>query len=339
MSRRVRIATFSAVCLATVAVAAGWFAVADRDDVPEDAPRVAQRVAAPEAARLTADELLFRNTSLNRYGRLATVPASSGEAVRLVTGLECERVHATRTRGICLRADRGALTRYDAVLFDGRLRTTARIDLAGSPSRARVSPSGRRAAYTVFVTGHSYAAAGFSTRTAIVDATTGTELVELEQLDVLRLDGTSLRAVDRNFWGVTFVDDDRFYATVGTGGRVWLIEGRVSTRRARVLREGIECPSLAPDGRRIAFKRRHGGGLTPVTWRVAVLDLASGTERELAERRNVDDQVEWLDDDHVIYGLAREGSAVTDLWAVSPDGTGKPVRLVEAAWSPAVVRS
>ena len=339
MSARLRLAIFASVCAATVALAAGWLAFADRDEIPSGTPRLAQRVAPSGTARLTAGELLFRNTSLERYGRLATVPASSGDTVRLVTGLECERVYATRRGGICLRADRGTLTRYDAVLFDGRFRTTARVDLAGSPSRARMSPDGKRAAYTVFVTGHSYAAAGFSTRTAILDASTGDELLELEQLDVRRLDGTSVHAVDRNFWGVTFVDDDRFYATMGTGGRVWLIEGRVSTRRARIVREGIECPSLSPDRRRIAFKRRYGGGLTPVTWRVAVLDLASGTERLLAERRNVDDQVEWLDDDHVIYGLARKGSAVTDLWAVPPDGAGKPVRLVEAAWSPAVVRS
>jgi len=138
---------------------------------------------------------------------------------------------------------------------------------------------------------------------------------------------------------VTFIDADRFYATLGTGGRVWLIEGRVSTRRARIVREGIECPSLSPDGRRIAFKRRFGGGLKPVTWRAAVLDLATGEERLLGERRNVDDQVEWLDDDHIVYGLPRAHSGVTDVWAVRADGAGAPKRLVQAAWSPAVVRS
>jgi Tol biopolymer transport system component len=105
-----------------------------------------------------------------------------------------------------------------------------------------------------------------------------------------------------------------------------------------VIREGIECPSLSPDGTRIAFKQRSDGGFGPVTWRLAVLDLGTGAVTPLAETRNVDDQAAWLDDDTVMYGLSRtEGSAVTDVWAVPADGTGAPLVLIEGAWSPRVV--
>ena len=49
----------------------------------------------------------------------------------------------------------------------------ARIPLTGPPIRARVSPDGRRAALTVFETGHSYADASFSTRTIVVETASG----------------------------------------------------------------------------------------------------------------------------------------------------------------------
>jgi hypothetical protein len=54
----------------------------------------------------------------------------------------------------------------------------------------------------------------------------------------------------------------------------------------------------------------------------------------------VDDQVEWLDDDHVLYGLPGQGSkaAETNVWSAPADGSGPPRLLIEKAWSPAVVR-
>jgi hypothetical protein len=70
-----------------------------------------------------------------------------------------------------------------------------------------------------------------------------------------------------------------------------------------------------------------------------VYDLASGKETLLAEQHSVDDQVEWLDAAHVIYGLPRTttGAATSDVWSVPADGTGTPQALVHNAWSPAVV--
>ena len=180
---------------------------------------------------------------------------------------------------------------------------------------------------TVFVSGHSYADGGFSTHTTIFDVASGAELGELEQFAVYR-DGERIQAPDFNFWGVTFArDSNRFYATLGTAGKTYLLEGDLQARRLRVLREGVECPSLSPDNTRIAFKRLVSAGSRPV-WQVAVLDLATLQETVLPlETHSVDDQIEWLDDEQVVYGLPAETatpSARTDVWALRVDGSAPP---------------
>jgi hypothetical protein len=69
-------------------------------------------------------------------------------------------------------------------------------------------------------------------------------------------------------------------------------------------------------------------------------DVSTAKETLLAEARSVDDQVEWLDDSDVLYGLTRAGTATatSDVWTVPADGDGTPRVLVHDAWSPAVVR-
>jgi hypothetical protein len=58
----------------------------------------------------------------------------------------------------------------------------------------------------------------------------------------------------------------------------------------------------------------------------------------LAETRDVDDQIEWLDDTTVLYGLADDDTpAEPDTWQVPADGTGTPTVLVPRAWSTTVV--
>ena len=87
-----------------------------------------------------------------------------------------------------------------------------------------------------------------------------------------------------------------------------------------MIHENVECPSLSPDGTRIAFKKRTGSKGTP--WRLTVLDLATMRETPLSERRSVDDQAEWLDDGRVLYGVdGRCG------WR-APTGPGQPRRYI-----------
>jgi uncharacterized repeat protein (TIGR01451 family) len=206
------------------------------------------------------------------------------------------------------------------------------VPLGGFPSRVRVSPDGRYGATTVFVSGHSYADAGFSTETTLINLETGAKIGNLEQFTLLR-DGQRFRGIDFNYWGVTFArDGDRFYATLGTGRRTYLVEGSVIERRMQTMRENVECPSLSPDGTRLAFKKRVGGLLGSV-WRFHVLDLSTLTETALAELRSIDDQIEWFDDRQVLYG---DGSTV---WIAAADGSGEPRKFLSQASSPTVLRT
>jgi hypothetical protein len=308
------------------------------------APIPAHGRSVEDAARLaTVRErpyLLFRNTALGPdYGRVAAVSLDAPNGTRYVTPLACDRVYATRRAGLCLSASRGVFTSYRAEAFDGNFQVKQTFPLEGVPSRTRVSPDGSTAVATVFVAGDSYAVDSFSTRTTLFDLSRRIRIANLEDFSVER-DGHPFKSVDFNFWGVTFSSDlDRFYAVLASARRLFLVEGRISTRSMRTVREGIECPSLSPDGRRVAFKSRQidGGRLV---WQLHVLDLQSGKETVVKEGRSVDDQAEWLDTDRLLYSLPRniDGDGSSDVWVARADGIGAPALLVADAFSPAVVR-
>ena len=74
-------------------------------------------------------------------------------------------------------------------------------------------------------------------------------------------------------------------------------------------------------------------------WTPAIMDLATGEVVMLPESRSIDDQIEWLDDTTILYGMPRaDDSGDTDVWALGADGSGAPRILIEHAWSPSVVR-
>ena len=295
-----------------------------------------EELAAPALPR----RFLVRHTGLDRsHGFLAVETDVPGERTREATPLVCHRVHFAAGHGSCLMVEREFFTTYTAVLFDAAFRPRHRVPLNGIPSRTRVSPDGRHAAITVFVSGHSYADSLFSTETSIVDTDTGALVVaNMEELPVVR-DGQPFHALDFNFWGVTFASDgDRFFATLGTGGMMYLVEGSVADRALHVVTEGIECPALSPDETRVAFKKRMPGSAR-AHWRPHVLDLETLEETALAETRSVDDQVEWLDDENILYALPKEtGSPIADVWVLPADGTGGPEVFLEQASSPTVLR-
>jgi hypothetical protein len=337
-----RILLFSLLCLACVAVSVGYAILGRALAVPPTAPVVSERTAGtgqPLAIPGTQPVVLFRSTGLDAsYGDVVMAPFDDPARRLGDTGLQCERVYFSAGMGLCLDVDRGLVTTARARMFDDQFRVLHDIPLNGIPSRARLSPSGRLGATTTFVSGHSYAATSFSTETTLLDVVNGVPLGTLEELDVWR-DGSRIQAPDFNFWGVTFArDDDRFYATLATGGKTYLVEGSIAAHAVQVIHESVECPSLSPDETRVAFKRRvdHGG---PPHWQPYVLDLRTHTETALAEGRGIDDQIEWLDESRILYALPESSpSAVTHVWSVPADGSGQPVLFLENAASPVVVR-
>jgi hypothetical protein len=289
--------------------------------------------ARPKASEVLAKtDLMVRavdpgNPRLN--GRVYEV--DDGKVRRRSADLACERVYYAAGHGICMGVAASGVD-YDATIFDSQFKPVRNISLTGLPSRARVSADGRYGAMTVFVSGDAYleSPSAFSTRTTIVDMSDGAQIGQLEQFDVSK-EGKPFDAVDFNFWGVTFAKDpNRFYATLGTGGEHYLVEGDVRAKTMRVLRDGVECPSLSPDNERIAYKSRIAG---ENRWHLRVLDLDTLEDHSVAEPRSIDDQVEWLDDDTLAY------SDETNVYTVPADGGSEARLLVRDATSPVSLRN
>ncbi|MET8945042.1 TolB-like translocation protein [Streptomyces sp. NPDC004542] len=322
--------------LAGVATAAVLHASARADR--RDRPQAGGPTVTSGSVTLTrAGRMVFRNMAWGPHrDELTTVPASDPSGPRTASGVTCLRFHAAAGTGVCLQAVHGPVSdRYRAVILDARLKATAHYDVPGIPSRARVSPSGHFAAWTAFVGGDSYAGTHFSTRTAVVDTRTGKLIPTLESFRI-RKDGHAYRAADVNFWGVTFTADDRtFYATLATKGTTYLVRGDLKARTVTTVHTDVECPSLSPDGTRVAYKKRVPGLPKDAPWRLYVLDLRTMRETPLAETRSVDDQAVWKDTHTLVYALPGDYGA--DLYETSADGTGEPHRISSAAVSPAYV--
>jgi hypothetical protein len=320
MRSRIILAVLVSAVLLTGAV--GYIVVAGRRGS-------AAATAAGTVDASPGDKILFRSTAADSYGRVATV----AEGVRTVSGVACDRVYAAAGSVICLRPD-GPLATYQLAILDARLRVRDTYPLVGVPNRARVSPSGHLLAWTVFVTGDSYNGGKFSTRVGMLNTATGETVDTLETYAITR-DDKPYRNADVNFWGVTFVDDQHFYATMSTGGRRYLVAGDVAAQTVRTLAANVECPSLSPDGTRVVFKEAiHGNPARG--WRLTVLNLATMARTPLAETRSIDDQAAWLDDATVMYAV-RRGTRAADVWSTAADGSGQPSLLIPDAESPAAL--
>lgn len=334
---RSRTAVF--VALATVcvlaAVASAAFAVLGARSDRRGSERALVR-ARPQAKQVLATGqpfAVFRKADrahANSYGRLTIAPLNGTKAGESVpAGPACDRVAFGAGRGLCL----GLLgTSMSVTVLDSQMRETSSFELAGIPSRARISPDGRWGGTTAFVVGHAYATPGqFSTATTIVNLRTGKPEADLEKDFKVTDNGKVVKARDRNFWGLTFAGDgDTFYATLASGDKTWLIKGSIEARTAHTIHENVECPSLSPDGTRIGYKKLVGRN--PTQWRFHVLDLATGVETPLSETRSVDDQLAWLDDEHLLYGFE------DTVWVVAADGSGSPQPWLSGADSATIER-
>lgn len=253
---------------------------------------------------------------------------------RHVLPQDCVRLDWNVNGGICLNADLNSLAGRGFLLDSGFV-PQGRFTIGG-PSRAAVSPDGAVASWTGFTVGHSYLDPGeFATTTQVVsiEREVGANLETI--FDTFDFDGDAYMPEDRNYWGVTFIDADRFYATLGTDDGDVIVEGNVQTRRLDFAHSNASCPEVSPDGSTIVAKERRGDG-----FQLVAIDTESGTRRDLGETRSVDDQVEWLNETTILYGLPNleEGTSAQpafDIWALDVAAGSAPELFVPFADSPA----
>jgi len=350
-SRQGRQRTFLWIVLGCIALAVGYTswgilrAMARADHVQAQGQGTPLSIARPNDLEAIQNQphLVYLRQEEPPYGQVNLVgldPASPQGSLQ--TELLCDRIHYVAGNGICLRYDPSvsdslAPPRVWVTLFGSDFRPQHQLTVDGVLSRARMSPDGKYAAFTVFITGHSYSDPNMSTATVLLDTASGASLGNLEEFETWK-DGRLYQAPEFNFWGVTFAQDsNRFYATLRNGDTTYLVQGDVAARKLTVLHENVECPSLSPDGTRLAFKKRAAGIVH--RWQLTVLDLATMTEIPLAEKDSIDDQVEWLDNEQILYQKADyDPPKWVSVFVVPADGSGKPKIFMPNATSPVVVR-
>jgi hypothetical protein len=331
---------FVLLCIAsaiTLAAYIHWTRTRAADNASEASKSASQPV---EPAADASMRIFFRYNGVDsQYGRLAFAPYGRLDQQHFIETLSCEVAHVAGGRGICLAANRGLLTTYAAKLFDAKtFKIIGEFPLKGVPSRCRMSADGKLAALTVFVSGHGYDSVSFSTQTLLIEVDNLRIIADPEEFKVTR-DGRPFSNKDFNFWGVTFTPDTQhFYATLSTNRQHFLVKGDLANRTAEVIHENVECPSLSPNASRIAYKKRFMMD-GRVLWQLHILDLKTKLETPLGEKRSVDDQLEWLDNDHVLYSLPETetgSSASTNVWLAAADGASDPRLFLRKAYSPSV---
>ena len=334
MSQRTRLVAFAVIVALAIA---GVVAYAVLRRAGSTAARPGR--ASPRALRSLPVEavphLVYRSTALGPdYGKVAMSTLSDPGGASAVTEDACDRVDQRQWHHLCLRPNRAWCWPARSPPGTAPVASAYPVSCPAYPAGPGCHPTARspppRPSSRVTPTSvpASRRAPTCMTWLPAPRCTSRTSPSATE--------GRRITPVDRNYWGVTFLDDDTFYLTVAFDGRPWLARGSLSTHTVTTVHADAECPSLSPDGRRVAYKKLQPSG----GWRIAVLDLAGGPERLLTETHSVDDQVQWLDDDTVLYGLPLTGErgGESDLWELPADGAGPPRLLVPQAWSASVVR-
>ena len=111
--------------------------------------------------------------------------------------------------------------------------------------------------------------------------------------------------------------------------------GDVRTGELRVVHENASCPEVSPNGSTIVAKELRGEA-----FQLVAINTQTGERRDLAETRSVDDQVEWIDDNTIVYGLPNPdagtvGQPALDIWVLNVNDGSAPRLLLAFADSPA----
>ena len=307
-------------------------AVAEEEEEEEEF--TGSQAPLPDVDPETIGIAFVNRTPGDDYGKVGYIDRAGG---RNQTELECERIDLNANGGICLDDDTGIGGGGRGLILGPNLNASLRFGI-NLPSRAAASPDGEVVAWTGFAVGHSYLEPGeFATTTQLVEVERGIG-ANLETIfTTFDLNGEVINDDERNFWGVTFVDSDRFYATVGVGENTSIVEGTISNSTMNVVHENATCPEISPDGSTLVVKERTEGDF----FQLVAIDVATGNRRNLPETRSVEDQVEFLDNNTIIYGLPNEseGTEAQPAWDVwSLDLNGGPAQLIiPFADSPAAI--
>lgn len=291
---------------------------------------------ANETSILHANDVVFINRVPGADYKRVGIRRADG--TRELLDRTCDRLHVQGSVGLCLDGPIG-LGRYDVDVIDF---TSADLpilehDVGVLPSRARVAADQRWASATMFASGTSYqdvgAFATYVTVTGLAPDDGPTVLLDRFALNQSDPSHTAFPD-DRNYWGISWGENGDFWVTAGSDAAVELLTGRADTRELFTTGIAGSCPSLSPDGETLVYKRtRPDGGFDLVA-----RTLRTGAERMLDESHSVDDQVEWLDNDTILYALHQGDPTVSqpefDIWALDVTPGAAPVLFLPNANSP-----
>ena len=320
------------------------FESAQQRDQPEaetDAPVPTPTAPASIEAGLTAqpgEVLVVNRVPGDDYGRLAIRHA---DGTRTLLDRTCMRVHISADHGVCLSRDPGVVPQFTTTFFES---ANPEIEIksypSALPSRARISPDGTFSAVTAFVTGTSYVDIGTETTTLVtIDEIESTSLLRgARAFDVIS-DEPRFDNLDPQYWGISFVDENEFYITGYFGTAPEILRGTLDDMTFEPTGWVGSCPSVSPDGKTVVYKDMLPNG----DFELVAVDVATQEKWKLGETRSVDDQVEWLDNDTILYALHPEGGdnpvqPEFDIWMIDIAEGSEPVLFLPNADSPAVAR-
>jgi hypothetical protein len=284
----------------------------------------------PEAVSATGDVTLTAGNRLLYVvgGHVASVSladtAASSQGDPVVSDLLCATVYAAHGTGVCLR--KNTAVSWSATVVDRNLEATSTWPMAGPPALARVSPSGRMVAWTALTRGTTLSG-DFSVVTSVVDTVKGDEVKDLSAFTA-RVGPKHKVTKGYQVWGLTFVDDDRFLATVDVGDKHYLARGELCTQTLTTIAPDVTNPALSPDGARVAFVRVDGG-----INRLALLDLRTRAVRNIGDQPGVSGQPVWFDDQTVGY-VVRDDEGRPTIWSTGIYPGARPELVVDGAESP-----
>jgi len=290
-------------------------------------------------APLPGEVLFVNRVPGDDYGRLG-IRHSDGS--RTLLDHDCLRVHAGGDHGVCLGPDPAFPGAFTTTFFE--IENPAQIIKAYAsalPSRTRISPSGAFSSVTAFASGSSYEDISTDTTTLVTidEIDTGSPLTSPSRFVAVGSDDERYENFDVQFWGITWVNDDDFYVTAFYEDYPEIMQGSLNDRTLTPTGHRGSCPSLSPDGKTLVFKESLAEG----GFKLVAIDLDTQEKWDLSEMRSVDDQVEWLDDDTILYALHTEDGDTPvqpgfDIWMVDIAEGSVPELFLPNSDSPAVVR-